>query len=162
MALFHQLDADWAVMGSATWTRSSSIQALRLEIADRQGPNGTVRQGDGVVNTRFRDTWKIAAGANYRWDERLLLRGGIGFEQTPVPDPESRDATTPDADRVVLSLGAKANYTDDCHPSGYIPSQDDGVGATDGGECTGNGGTFRGEFKDTYVNSLGIQINQRF
>lgn len=184
MALFHQVDADWAVMGSATWTRSSSIQALRLEIADRQGPNGTVRQGDGVVNTRFRDTWKIAAGANYRWDERLLLRGGIGFEQTPVPDPESRDATTPDADRVVLSLGAnlllrknlsmdlayshirlkdaKANYTDDCHPSGYIPSKDDGVGATDGGECTGNGGTFRGEFKDTYVNSLGIQINQRF
>ena len=101
-----------------------------------------------------------------------------------MPDPESRDATTPDADRVVLSLGAnlllrknlsmdlayshirlkdaKANYTDDCHPSGYIPSQDDGVGATDGGECTGNGGTFRGEFKDTYVNSLGIQINQRF
>ncbi|PQA31790.1 outer membrane protein transport protein, partial [Amnimonas aquatica] len=94
-------------------------------------------------------------------------------------------ATVPDNDRYVFSLGANyaknrnldfdfaysyihiadadASYTDDCHPSGYIPSQSNSsAGATPTNQCTGNGGTFKGTFKDTYAHSVGIQMNQRF
>ena len=36
------------------------------------------------------------------------------------------------------------------------------TGATPTNQCTGNGGTFKGTFKDTYAHSVGIQMNQRF
>ena len=32
----------------------------------------------------------------------------------------------------------------------------------DASECTGIGGTFRGEFSDTYANILSLQINSKF
>lgn len=184
MSLFHQASDRIALMGALTWTRCSRVQELRVQFEDRPGPNGTVEQGDAVVKTRFRDTLKGAVGMNYRWNEKLLLRTGLGYEQTPLPDPEARHASIPDADRYVFSLGAnykarrnldidmaysyikiedaEANYHDDCHPSGYIPSQNSSSDIGPGNECTGNGGTFKGTFKDTYVNSLGVQINQRF
>lgn len=183
-ALFHQVSDRLALMGSLTWTRTSRIQELRVEAEDRQGPNGTVEQGDVVVNTRFRDTFKGAVGVNYRVNDVLMLRTGVGYEQTPVPDPEGRHSALPDNNRYVYSVGANisprkgmdidlaysyiviedaaANYTDDCHPSGYLLSQAPANGATSTTQCTGNGGTFRGVFKDTYVHSAGIQLNQRF
>lgn len=184
MSLFHQATDRLAVMGTLTWTRASRTQALRAEFEDRQGPNGTIEQGDGAVKVRFRDVLKGAVGVNYRWNDKLMLRSGFGYEQTPLPGPEARHATIPDADRYVFSLGAnvavrknldidlayshvmiedaKANYHDDCHPSGYIPSQHTDADIAPGNECTGNGGTFKGTFKDTYLNSVGIQMNQRF
>lgn len=184
LSLFHQATDRLALMGTLTWTRASRTQALRAEFEDRQGPNGTIEQGDGAVKVRFRDPLKGAVGMNYRWSDKLTLRTGLGYEQTPLPGPEARHATIPDADRYVFSLGAnvvvrknldidlayshvmledaKANYHDDCHPSGYIPSQHTDADIAPGNECTGNGGTFRGTFKDTYLNSVGIQMNQRF
>ncbi len=184
IALFHQATDRLALMGTLTWTRASRTQELRASFEDRQGPNGTVEQGDGVVKVRFRDVLKGAVGVNYRWNDKLMLRTGLGYEQTPLPNPEARHATIPDANRRVFSLGAnmalrknldldlaysyvkvedaRANYHDDCHPSGYIPSQHTDSDITPGNECTGNGGTFKGTYKDTYLNSLGIQMNQRF
>lgn len=184
-SLFHQATDRLAVMGSVTWTRASRIQELRVVAEDRMGPNGMVEQGDAVVNVRFRDVLKGSLGMNYRWSDKLLLRTGVGYEQTPIPDAKSRHATVPDNDRYVFSLGANyaknrnldfdfaysyihiadadASYTDDCHPSGYIPSQSNSsAGATPTNQCTGNGGTFKGTFKDTYAHSVGIQMNQRF
>lgn len=183
-ALFHQATERLALMGSVTWTRTSLINELRIEVEDRPGPNGTVSQGDVVINTRFRDTFKGAIGLNYRVSDTLMLRTGMGYEQTPVPNPEARHASLPDNNRWVYSLGANfspkpnldidlaysyiviedaaANYTEDCHPSGYFRSQAPSSGATSTTECTGNAGTFRGTFKNAYVNSAGIQINQRF
>ncbi len=183
-ALFHQVNERLALMGSLTWTRTSRIQELRVVAEDREGPNGTITQGDAVVNTRFRDTFKGAVGLNYRVNDKLMLRTGFGYEQTPLPDAEARHAALPDNNRFVYSLGANisprkgldidlaysyiviedaaANYTDDCHPSGYLLSQAPADGATSTTQCTGNGGTFRGVFKNTYVHSAGIQMNQRF
>jgi len=184
LSLFHQATERVALMTALTWTRSSRVRELRVSFDDRPGPNGTVEQGDAVVRLRFRDTLKGAVGMNYRWNDHLLLRTGLGFEQTPVPDPQARSASVPDANRYIASLGAnyqprrnldvdfaysyimledaEAEYHDDCHPSGYVPSQTGSGDIGPGNECTGNGGTFIGRYSDARVHSLGVQINQRF
>ena len=184
MAVFHQATQRLALMGSVTWTRTSRIEELRVVARDQQGPNGTIKQGDAVVNTRFRDVYKGALGLNYKINDQLLLRTGIGYEQTPIPNPEGRHASLPDNNRFIYSIGANiapkkgldidiaysyivvadalANYSDDCHPSGYFLSLAPDNGATSTTQCTGNGGVFKGTFKDTYVQSAGIQVNQRF
>jgi len=182
--VFHQLTPRLAFMSSLNWTRTSRINELRIRAEDRKDPEGkTVQQGDVVVKTAFRDVFKIGAGMNFQLDDRWMARAGIGYEQTPVPGPEARHASLPDANRRVYSLGmnyrkdknttldlaysfialkdVSANYQDDCHPTGYyLPGNDTGVQATT--ECTGNADRFKGRFSNTYVNSLGLQLNQRF
>ncbi|MEL0027945.1 MAG: outer membrane protein transport protein [Perlucidibaca sp.] len=184
LSLYHEATDRLALMTSLTWAHTSRVQELRIRFDDQPGPNGTVSQGDAVVRMRFRDAVKAAVGVNYRWNEKLMLRSGIGFEQTPVPDAEARHASIPDANRYVFTLGANykprrnldidlaygyimledsvANYHDDCHPSGYIPSQTGSGDIGPADECTGNGGTFKGHYSNSYVNSLGVQINQHF
>ena len=182
--IFHQATPKLALMTSVNWTRASRINELRIEAEDRTDPDGnTVRQGDVVVKTKFRDVFKLGLGANYRFNERWLGRAGVGYEQTPIPNAEARHGSLPDANRRVYSLGlnylkdkktsidlaysfitledANANYQDDCHPTGYVmPGNAVGVQPTD--ECTGNADRFKGRFSNTYVNSVGLQLNQRF
>lgn len=182
--IFHQATPKLALMTSVNWTRASRINELRIEAEDRIDPDGNiVRQGDVVVKTKFRDVFKLGLGANYRFNERWLGRAGVGYEQTPIPNAEARHGSLPDANRRVYSLGlnylkdkktsidlaysfitledANANYQDDCHPTGYVmPGNAVGVQPTD--ECTGNADRFKGRFSNTYVNSVGLQLNQRF
>lgn len=151
---------------------------------------GVAAQGPASIDTRWRDTFKVSAGMNYRWNESLLLRAGLGYEQTPVPDEQARHAAVPDGDRMIYSLGGryrfrndfsidlaysfitirdgKALYTDHCDPAGYRPENydpdHDGVPTNLNGynlaECSGNGGTLRGEFKDLYIHAVGLQFNK--
>lgn len=183
--VFHQLTPRLALMSSINWTRTSRINELRIEADSTTNPEGgQVRQGDVVVKTAFKDVIKAAVGANYQLNDKLMLRTGIGFEQSPIPDAQARHASLPDADRHVYSLGlnyrhsrhssvdlaysyitlddARADYKDDCHPTGYEidDAAPTGIQVTD--QCTGNGDRFKGVFKDTYVHSVGFQLNQRF
>lgn len=178
--VFHQFNARLALMASVQFQRYSVIREMRVQLND---PN----QGDATVRTHFRDTVRLGLGANYRWSEKVLLRGGLGYDMTPVPNAESRHATVPDADRYNLSLGmnyqlndrfsldfayafilladARSNYTDLCHPAGYSTTDgraDDNRPDKDFSQCTGNGGTFRGRFTDTTIHSVGAQLNHRF
>lgn len=202
-SLFKQFSPRFALMGTVNFVRTSSTQELRVHFDDVTRPNGgcygaatcypgVTRQGDAVIQNKFRDTWKVSIGGNYKLNDKVMLRSGLGYEQTPVPDASSRYAGLPDNDRYVFSLGGRysvrknlsldaayslimikdsiANYTDNCHPAGYKPSNYpngnlDGYDSNGDGQindCTGNGGTFKGTFKDLMVNVLGVQINQRF
>jgi long-chain fatty acid transport protein len=52
------------------------------------------------------DTWRFSLGASYHVNEQWKLRGGVAFDQTPVPD-QFRTARIPDQDRTWLSIGAQ-------------------------------------------------------
>jgi long-chain fatty acid transport protein len=53
----------------------------------------------------YDDGWFFSLGAEYMWDERLTLRGGIGYEISPITD-QVRTPRLPDNDRFWLSVGA--------------------------------------------------------
>ena len=48
----------------------------------------------------------------YQWNPALVLRAGLSYDQTPVPDPVHRDARLPDASRYGVSIGAGYKLTD--------------------------------------------------
>lgn len=167
---YHEFDK-LALMASAAWTRHSRLNEIRLKI----DPVNGIEQGDAVIRQDWKDTWRYALGANYRLNDRLLLRTGIAYDESPVRSPELRHPGAPDSNRYWLSFGAnyqlkdkltldlaysyilldtaEVNYTDPCHPAGYNPST--------GEPCTGNGGTFRGEY-ETSLHMIGVQLNKVF
>lgn len=64
--------------------------------------------GVSVTSTpeNWDDTWRVSVGANWRLNDRLMLRGGIAYDETPVSD-RYRTARIPDEDRTWLAFGAQ-------------------------------------------------------
>lgn len=58
-----------------------------------------------VTQERWRDSWSVSLGAEYRVTEALAVRTGIAWDQTPVPGA-TRTPRIPDSDRYWLSVGA--------------------------------------------------------
>lgn len=54
----------------------------------------------------WKDSWLFTVGADYDVNEQVTVRGGVGYEISPVDDDKYRSATIPDTDRLWLSLGA--------------------------------------------------------
>ncbi|MCG9106908.1 OmpP1/FadL family transporter [Laribacter hongkongensis] len=163
---FHQINDKWAVMADVTWTRHSQMQNIDVNF-------NTPGEGDFVVRQNWRNTYKVSVGANYKYNDALMLRGGIAYDQSPVSDESLRHPALPDSNRWLFSLGgnykftkldsldfaytyidfanANLNYKDSCNPLGMNAS----------GLCTGNGENTKGQYK-TNIHMLGVQYNRAF
>lgn len=94
---YHDVNDKWAVMADIMWTQWSRINALVIQL------------GDGSTNTiplKWEDTFRYAIGTSYKHDDRWKFRGGLAFDETPVPSPEFRPTALPDEDRIWLTFGA--------------------------------------------------------
>lgn len=58
-----------------------------------------------VEPEHYRNSWVISAGAVYHATSQLALRGGIGWDQSPVTT-QFRTVGIPDADRYMVGVGA--------------------------------------------------------
>ena len=105
--VFHQLDDHWDIMANASRTGWSALQQLRIDRSN--GTNLT------TVPENWRDTWRVAVGSNYHYNERWTARIGVAYDQSPVSDLY-RTARIPDSDRTWLSLGGQ-----------YKPGKDDAL-----------------------------------
>ena len=90
-------------MADVQWTGWSTIKDLTF-----------VRNEGPVLATtpeNFDDVWRVSVGANYRMNDRWMLRGGLAYDESPVND-DDRTPRLPDADRTWLSFGAQYKYSD--------------------------------------------------
>ncbi len=103
----HQLDDRWELLGDVSWTGWSVLD--KVDIVRGDGPlAGAVVE---TLDTNFRDTWRVALGANYRLNDAWKLRFGLAYDQAPVKDAEHRLTALPDNNRTWLSFGGQWNVT---------------------------------------------------
>jgi len=96
---FHQLNAEWAIVGDYTWTDWSSIPELRFTF-----DNGLP---DQVTSFDWRDTSRVSLGGIYTPQRSVWsYRFGVAYDESPVRNAKSRSARLPDNDRVWVSIGA--------------------------------------------------------
>lgn len=98
-----QLNDKWQLLGDISWTGWSSIPKLDLVRTSGAG-NGTVAQN---LATDFRDTYRVALGANYQYTSDMKLKFGLGFDQSPVKGAATRLVSLPDNDRTEIATGAQ-------------------------------------------------------
>jgi long-chain fatty acid transport protein len=94
----HKLSESYEVMADATWTGWSVFEQLKIDRTS--GANVQ------TVQEKWKDTWRVSAGASHHYNERMTVRAGIAFDQAPVSDTY-RTARIPDNDRTWLSLGGQ-------------------------------------------------------
>jgi long-chain fatty acid transport protein len=103
LSYFGAIHPQWDVMADLQYTGWGSIQNLAFVRSDG---TGTELQSTAL---NFDDAWRFAIGANYRYSERWLFRGGLAYDQTPVQDAD-RTVRLPDSDRTWLTLGAQYKF----------------------------------------------------
>jgi len=106
VAVKHQINPKWEVLADATQTRWSSIQSLDINRSSGIASGLSLES----VPFQWRDTWRVGAGANYRYNGQWLSRVGIAYDQTPTSDTY-RIARLPDQDRTWLSVGGQYKPT---------------------------------------------------
>lgn len=180
--IFHQLNDKIDLMADFTFIETSAVDKIRVQFLDVQKNGKTIKQGAGGIDTKWRDSFKVSLGGNYHYDDKLILKSGFQYDKTPVPSAEYRHPGAPDSDRYMFSVGAnyklkknltldaaysvtlladsESNYTDRCRTTNR--DNEDGTYNPNGESCTGNGGTFKGRFYDTSIQTLSVQMNQKF
>jgi long-chain fatty acid transport protein len=144
------LDSKWALLGDVTWVRWSRFNELRVRF-DNGAP-------DNVTVENWRNTVRVAVGANYRYNDAWKLRTGIAYDPSPVKD-EFRTPRVPDADRTWLSFGAQYKPSkNDTWDFGYahLFVKDGSINKNDP-----NSGTLRGNYESS-VDILSVQYSRTF
>ncbi|WP_323030133.1 OmpP1/FadL family transporter [Castellaniella sp.] len=101
-SVVHQLNDRWTLLGDVSWTGWSSIPELKIE-------NTGVQNAE--LDLRFKDAWRVALGAHYRYSDSWTFKGGVAWDQSPVRDDAFRPSALPDNDRYWVSLGAQYNFS---------------------------------------------------
>jgi long-chain fatty acid transport protein len=123
LAVTHQLTDELLLQAGTTWTGWSSFQNFDViateNTASAADPTGLgdgyadvsdlAGLGDGYVghiDESWTDVWAASIGATYQLNDRIALRGGYAYDESPV-DSEQRTARVPSSDRQWLTAGAQ-------------------------------------------------------
>jgi long-chain fatty acid transport protein len=100
VGLRQRLTPQWTALATVEWTNWSRIGT-------------SVISGAPVPTSlpfQYKDGWFYSVGAEYMWNEQLKLRGGVGFEKSPITD-DVRIPLLPDNDRFWLSAGGTYQWS---------------------------------------------------
>jgi len=149
VSVFHQFNNQWDLMADLQYTGWSTIKDL------------TVVRSTGEVllsnPENFRDTWRISAGANYRYSDAVTFRGGLAYDQSPVRDAD-RTPRLPDNDRTWLSAGVQYRFSPSLAVDlayAYIWVRDSSINQNEG--STASNALISGSYRNN-VNIVGLQL----
>lgn len=94
--------------GLVRWTNWSSFDKLPISGSSLYAATSLLgRATDKTEATyKWKDSWLFTVGADYDINDEFTVRGGVGYEISPVDDDKYRSATIPDTNRLWLSMGA--------------------------------------------------------
>jgi len=97
LSVSHQID-DITYLADITWTGWSSFKELRVNY---QNP----AQPDSATTEDWNDTLRYSVGMDYQYSDKMVMRTGVAFDESPVPSPERRTPRISGNDRTWLSFG---------------------------------------------------------
>ena len=156
VSYYQRINDKFDILGDVTWTGWSKIKELRILRSD-----GSLLS---LTPENFRDTWRVSAGINYQYAEKIVLRAGVAFDQTPVNSTD-RTPRLPDNDRTWLTVGGRFKLTPASNidvGAAYIFVRDPSINIVGGTPVSIPGtGLINGSYKSNVV-ILSGQINYRF
>jgi len=100
VGLRQRFTSQWTGLATVEWTNWSRIGTSVV--------NGAPAPTN--IAFQYQDGWLFSLGAEYAWDPKLTLRGGIGYEKSPITD-DVRIPLLPDNDRYWVSLGGTYKWS---------------------------------------------------
>jgi len=141
------------LLGTVKFTQWSSFDELTTTFDNPE-------QDASSLALDWEDTVTISTGFNYSVNEKLTLRAGFSYDQSPVPNPRARTARGPANDRYWYSAGGTYSFTKKLSVSFAAVHIQIDQSAIDNTGSTGSP-TLRGTF-DIDANLLAAQLNWHF
>ncbi|MBH9553683.1 OmpP1/FadL family transporter [Inhella gelatinilytica] len=159
LQVYQRVTPTVAVMADATWMKQSRLEQLRIDF-DSSTP-------DSISPEHWKDTLRLALGANWQLTNELMLRAGVANERSPVP-AHTRSPVLPDSHRTWATLGANWKFNGSTSVDlalGQIKLKDAAMDITDNAEgetpCNCSNATVRGNYT-AKANFIGLQLNHKF
>jgi long-chain fatty acid transport protein len=160
VSIYHRFTDRLALMADVTWTNWSVFKELRVEFDNPL-------KADSVTSYNWNDSWRYSLGGSYDASESLTLRAGVAFDETPIPDAESRTPRIPDEDRFWTSVGACYRFTENLKADfayAHLFVSDSKIDRQAGVDPSGENffaGTLVGEFENA-VDIASVQLAYNF
>lgn len=156
----HKLNDRWELLGDVSWTGWAKIPKLDAIRTDGALAGTTLSH----TQENWRNTWRVAIGANYQYSDTLKLRMGTAYDQSPVDKDNYRTPRLPDNNRWWLSFGAqyklsKAGVLDVGYAHLFI--RDSTISNNGQGVDTASKGLIDGKYESS-VDILAVQYTHNF
>jgi len=92
-------------MADASWTRWERFEELAIIASDPTSKLNSTKKENWENSMRY------GLGLTYAHNERWTFRGGIAYDESPIPD-DFRTARIPGEDRKWVAIGASYKYSD--------------------------------------------------
>ena len=102
LGLRQRLTPQWTGLATIEWANWSRIGTAN--VVTSSGASAT------TLPFEYKDGWLFSLGAEYQWTDMLAVRGGVGYEKSPITD-QVRIPILADNDRTWASLGATYKYS---------------------------------------------------
>lgn len=157
VGIYHEISVDWALMADLKWTGWSELQNLQVNF-------GNPLQPPAQTALAWRDTWFAAIGARYRVNDRVALRFGGAYDQSPTRN-ETRNPIIPDADSYWAAIGLEYLFSPSMKIDfayGHVFTKNAPIGLSASGADNTFRGNLSGTLQDNYVDYLAVQVVYKF
>ena len=141
------------LLGTLKWTQWTSFDELTSTFDNPA-------QDDSALPFAWEDTITASAGFNYNVNNKLSLRAGFAYDQSPIPNPRARSPRGAANDRYWYSAGGSYNFSKKISASFAATHIQIDEAAIDNTGSTGSP-TLRGTY-DFGVNLVAFQLNWHF
>ncbi len=153
-SVYQKLTSRISLMGDVTWTGWSDIPELRIVFN-----NPATAGGPGVETLSWEDSWRYSVGANYYLNDRVTLRTGVAYDESPVDNPTLATPRLPDNDRLWVAIGASYVVNDKISVDfGYAHEF---INDTNIARTNGTGATLNGVYESD-VDIFSLQVSYLF
>ncbi len=92
----------WSVMADVSFTEWSELDELVV-----RGESGVL----SITTLDWNNTMRYAIGTTYRYSDAWIFRGGLAYDEAPVPNSQKRTPRIPDNDRKWVTVGVGYRYS---------------------------------------------------
>jgi long-chain fatty acid transport protein len=156
----YQPNNKWTIETDAEWTDWSCVEEEFLTYPDETNATRLATLNSGNPASRdWRSVWAYGIGAEYQATDKLELRGGFLYEQSPIPSANF-EPVLPDSNKHGITMGAGyllKNVKIDASYA-FFKYRDRDVTNDVGASTNSN---IDGKYKG-YVNILGLSLTYKY
>jgi len=109
----HDLNSQFAVLGTAQWTHWSKLSSLdvncttvgTIPLLTLAGKCTGLGQQLESTKLNWDDGWFFSLGGEYKLNRAMLLRAGVAYEKSPIQNAAQQVTNIIDTDRIWVSTG---------------------------------------------------------
>lgn len=105
LSVYHDATPSLALLGTVDYSKWSDLQQMVLKNVAIPSSLGTPSQIDVVIKQHYRDTWRLALGTNYKFNQKWMGRLGYAYENDPT-NSNVRPLTDPGTGSNSVAIGA--------------------------------------------------------